>query len=77
MEQEIFTSINGYELYYEVSNLGRIKSLARKWSVGVKKDTILKPSSTRGYLRVILCVNRVKHYFSVHKIVHGITWKHI
>jgi len=31
MKKEIFKDIPGYEGLYQVSNLGRIKSLARQW----------------------------------------------
>ena len=32
--QEIWKQINGYKGLYEVSNLGNIKSLPRKWIAG-------------------------------------------
>lgn len=59
--QESFKKVKGYEGYYEVSNLGRVRSTSYK---GTK---ILKPSKTkRGYLDVVFCVKQVK----VHKLVH-------
>lgn len=59
--EEIYKPIPGYEGYYEISNLGNVRSTSYK---GVK---ILKPSKTKkGYLNVLLCVNQVK----VHKLVH-------
>jgi len=70
MGQEIFKPIKGYEQYYEVSNFGRVKSLAKTWSVGIKGDTFLKPGERRtGYSFVVLCVDRVKKYASVHRLV--------
>jgi predicted XRE-type DNA-binding protein len=70
MEQEIFKPIKGYEGYYEVSNLGRVKSLAKVWSVGRKKDTILSLGNRKnGYNFVILCVDKIKKYASVHRLV--------
>lgn len=58
---EIFKDVKGYEGYYEVSNLGRVRSTSYK---GVR---ILKPSSTKdGYYNVIFCVNQKK----VHKLIH-------
>lgn len=61
MMQEIFKQVKGYEGYYEVSNIGNVRSTSYK---GVK---LLKPAKTkRGYLNVVLCVNQVK----VHKLIH-------
>lgn len=72
MEPEIFKPVNGYEGFYEVSNLGRVKSLARRWSVGVKKDSILKHGRQRvknKYLTVTFCVNKVRKIRTVHRLV--------
>lgn len=70
MEQEIWKSIKTYEGLYEVSNLGRIKSLSKRWSVGIKKETVLRPSiSKAGYLRVVLCHNSIKKHITIHKLV--------
>lgn len=72
-ETEIFKPIKGYEGYYEVSNFGRIKSLPKKWSVGKKGETFLKPGNRKSkglvYLFVVLCVNKIKKYVSVHRLV--------
>ncbi len=49
---EIWKEIKGFEGLYEVSNLGRVKSLKRKFT---SKEKFLKPYvSTGGYLRVTL-----------------------
>lgn len=56
----------GYEDFYEVSNLGRVKSLPRK---GVKGG-ILKPKPDKwGYLRVGLWKNGKEEKFLVHILV--------
>lgn len=58
---------HGYEGLYQVSNLGRIKSL-KLWtgSMFINKEKILKPTKYKnGYLNVIL---KGKH-FLVHRIV--------
>ena len=72
-EIEVFKSIKGYEGYYEVSNFGRVKSLPKRWSVGVKGETFLKTGKRTvkklTYLFVVLCVDRVKKYASVHRLV--------
>lgn len=64
MEQEIWKSIKGYEGLYEVSNLGRIKSL---W---YGREKILKPYKNKdGYLQVILSKNGKVKNFRVHRLV--------
>ena len=57
---EVWKDIQGYEGKYQVSNLGRVKSLSRKVFNGagyyVINEKILKPRKTHtGYLRVHLC----------------------
>jgi len=65
---ETWKEIPNYEGLYEVSNMGRIKSLPRKFTI--KNDRILKPEkSNKGYWRAVLCKdNRTKHV-SVHRLV--------
>ena len=69
MENELFKDVPGYEGFYQVSNLGNIKSLSRvvTTKVGFKtnKERILKPSKLpNGYLCVVLCKfgNRKQYY---------------
>jgi hypothetical protein len=42
-EDEIWKDVKGYENLYQVSNLGRVKSLANENAGSVKKEKILKP----------------------------------
>ena len=64
MQTEIWKSIKGYEGLYEVSNLGRVKSLL------YGKERILKPQKQRnGYLHIILCKNVKMKTFKVHRLV--------
>lgn len=73
--KEEWRDVRGYEGYYQVSNLGRIKSLARfvlhKNGRKVKrKERILKPSKMGdGYLSVCfrVCNNVNKQY--IHRVV--------
>jgi len=66
MEEE-WRAIAGYEGYYEVSNLGRVKSLKRQ---GKEKDTIRKPVLTAyGYLEISLSLNSVHKIYKVHRLV--------
>ncbi len=71
---EIWKDIKGYEGLYEVSNLGRIKSLARivttvrgSWTY---KEKFLKPTvSGDGYAKVCLCKNGKAKTKKVHQLV--------
>ena len=61
---EIFRDVKGYEGYYEISNLGRVRSTSYK---GVK---ILKPFITKkGYLNVIFCVKWKTEHKLIHRLV--------
>ena len=64
MNNEVWKDIEGYEGLYQVSNLGRVKS------IGYKKERILKPAKVgRGYLKVNLCKNSEKKQFLVHRLI--------
>ena len=63
-EKEIWKDIKGFEGYYQVSNLGRIKSF-----YGLK-EKILKPLITRnGYYRVALYKNSIQKNYYIHRLV--------
>ena len=74
--EEIWRDVKGYEGLYQVSNLGRVKSLAKykNGNGGSKfwiKEKILNPKKMEnGYLRVVLHKNREKKYFQVHRLVY-------
>jgi len=74
-EEETWRDIKGYEDLYQVSDLGRVKSLERTiiYKTGRKrhqKERILKPIATNGsYLQVVLCDSRGKKKHSVHRLV--------
>lgn len=59
--EEIWKDIKGYEGLYQVSNLGRVKSLRSK--------KLLKLSERNGYLRTALTVGYNSKHFSVHRLV--------
>ena len=74
--KEIFKDVLGYEGYYQVSNLGRVKSLSRKVNTSVNNsfrltsERILKPSKDGfGYLIVTLCKNNIKRTKKIHIMV--------
>tara|TARA_R110000751_G_scaffold294840_1_gene402928 strand:- start:59 stop:664 length:606 start_codon:yes stop_codon:yes gene_type:complete len=64
---EVWKDIKGYEGIYQISNLGRVKSLARK---GVLKDKVLKCFiDSQRYLRVNLYKNSTRLGYNIHKLV--------
>lgn len=64
MEHEIWKPVKGFEGLYEISSLGRVKSL---W---YGKEKILKPGKNRkGYLFVSLCRNGKQKNFRIHRLV--------
>lgn len=75
MEKEIWADIKGYEGYYQVSNLGNIRSLDRiiTFKNGTKqffKGKILKQKLDKhGYLRVTLSKNNHLCLKQVHRLV--------
>lgn len=67
--QEIWKDIPGYEGFYQVSNHGRVKSLARKNAVGHNlKEKVLSSSGTT-YIHVALCKNGNKFPIGMHQLV--------
>jgi hypothetical protein len=82
MKKEVWKDINGYDGYYQVSNIGNVRSLER--TVGIDftnmnntltgignfrvKGKILKPSGNR-YLKVGLRKNGVTTFYTVHRLV--------
>lgn len=72
---EIWKDVQGYEGLYQVSNLGRVKSLGRVIDRLVygnywQEEKILKPNKTKyGYLIVELRKNKKPKSFLVHRLV--------
>lgn len=75
MEKEIWKDIKGYEGVYQVSNLGRVKSLDRiiyckNGTKAYYKEKILKQSKQKnGYYRVTLSANNKQKKHSIHRLV--------
>lgn len=80
MNEEIWMPINGYEGLYEVSSLGRVKSLARvfkhtarnshKETAAYLKERILQPQQDNcGYLHVRLSRDGKQYLSKVHVLV--------
>ena len=67
MREEIFKDIEGYEGLYQISNLGRVKSLNYRHT---GKEKIIKVGKHKdGYLTVCLYKEGAKKYYTVHKLV--------
>jgi hypothetical protein len=70
-EQEQWRPVAGYEGAYEVSSLGRVKSLARIDCRGhrVKQRILRQSASPAGYTGVWLQVDGVRQYVKTHNLV--------
>lgn len=66
---EIWKDIEGYEGLYQVSNLGRVKSLGNGNSNKSKNKTLKQQLSHKGYPMIGLCKNGKPKRFSVHRLV--------
>ena len=66
--RELWKPVKGYEGFYEVSSLGRVKSLPRKYS---PNETVMKPLYHKsGYESVDLRKpNHPKKHFLVHRLL--------
>lgn len=61
--EEIWKDIKGFEGFYQISSLGRVKSLPRNGTI--KNERILKPNNVGGYLQVVLNKKGDKSYKKV------------
>jgi len=74
MQEEIWKSVPNYEDYYQVSNLGRVKSLSRfifrpQGSYYTKEKILVNKLDGNNYHFVCLCVNDVRKYYKVYTLV--------
>jgi NUMOD4 motif-containing protein len=70
--KEVWKSVQGYEGFYEVSNLGQVRSIARRGlgaGRGVHKGILLKQVIRKGYYEVTLSVKRKTRNKSVARLV--------
>ena len=72
---EIWKKVKGYEGIYEVSNLGRVKSLSRivlkkgKYPFLTKEKILKQSNNYRGYKHVGLYLNKKMKTLTVHQLV--------
>lgn len=66
---EIWKDIKGYEGLYQISNLGRVKSLRKQKGFYIREEVILKNRIDRGYLKVTLSKDNKLKYISVHRLI--------
>lgn len=66
---EIWKDINGYDGDYQVSNMGRVKTLKKQ--IGrIEPEKIMTPTTTyQGYSRVVLRKDGKSKIFAVHRLV--------
>lgn len=73
MKNEIWKDIKNYEGLYQVSNLGRVKSLNRIEKSGNKfrkrAEKILTQNITQGYKYVNICKNNKIKTYRIHRLV--------
>ena len=73
-EGEVWRDVPGYEGLYQVSTLGRVKSVPKAVRYGFNfryvRAKILKPRPDEaGYLQVVLCKGKTHRQFMVHRLV--------
>ena len=74
-EVEIWKDIPGYEGLYQVSNLGRVKSLPKEWTAG--KGSLMKHNGKilkmhkdcKGYYTISFKLNKKSKTYKVHQLV--------
>jgi hypothetical protein len=72
---EIWKSILGYERYYEISNIGRVRGIERfvkHPNGGLLKKNVkyLKPSSNgTGYMRIMFSKDGLRKEYYVHRLI--------
>jgi hypothetical protein len=75
MMEEIWKDIVNHEGYYQVSNLGRVKSLERKIYIfnktnfKLKEKILLSHTISKGYSRISLLKDKINKKYLVHRLV--------
>lgn len=67
---EVWKDIAGYEGLYQVSNMGRVKSLSKKCGRRTSKEKIMNPFiSWDGYNLITFCKDGKTKHFRIHRLV--------
>jgi hypothetical protein len=64
---EVWKNIIGFEGYYEISNLGEVRSIF--YNKGKLNSKLKQTNRNNGYMFVILYKNGVKHNKNIHRLV--------
>lgn len=68
--EEKWLDIKDYEGLYQISNLGKVKSLEKKAGFSNRKERILKQHLDKdGYVKVYLCKNNKVKFLSIHRLI--------
>lgn len=68
--EEVWKDIEGWEGQYEISNLGRVKSLPKWKGTYMSKERLLTPTDNgRGYLVVNFRIKNYRKCYLVHRLV--------
>lgn len=68
--KEVWKEIEGYEGFYEISNLGNVRSVGGQIGTSLRKPRVLAQSSTKdGYKKVRLQRNEKDKTVQVHRLV--------
>lgn len=73
MKNERWKPIAGYEGIYEISSLGRVKSLPKNFTRNSRivnfSERLLTPSNSRGYRTIVLTKNGIHKTYAIHRLV--------
>lgn len=70
VDKEIWKPVKGYEDLYEVSNLGRVRSLERRGAYGFKSgERTMSLNNKDGYIYASLCKDGKYKKYYVHRLV--------
>lgn len=68
--EEIWKDVVGYEGYYRVSNLGRVKSVPRKTVTNIVRDKILSDfDNGHGYRYITFSIKQKRKNYYIHRLV--------
>ena len=68
--KEEWRDILGYEGLYQISNLGRVKSLPKFSGNRMLEENIMAQHECRGYMKVNLCKDKTVKLISLMKWIH-------